>query len=85
MSLVSQNRSAVTQGGGDGLDDVLELVLDRGLMVDAFTRLPVPEVPEGDTRAVTAGADAHLRLAAACDRLGGDSGGPECGADQGED
>ncbi|MFJ4716560.1 gas vesicle structural protein GvpA [Streptomyces sp. NPDC088785] len=68
---------ATTQGGGgggggtSGLYDVLELVLDRGLVIDAFVRVSLVgiEILKIDVRVVVASVDTYLRFAEACNRL----------------
>ncbi|MFE3182193.1 gas vesicle structural protein GvpA [Streptomyces violascens] len=61
------------QGGGgtSGLYDVLELVLDRGLVIDAFVRVSLVgiEILKIDIRVVVASVDTYLRFAEACNRL----------------
>ncbi|MFI9586694.1 gas vesicle structural protein GvpA [Streptomyces sp. NPDC052236] len=62
----------VTQAGGtSGLYDVLELVLDRGLVIDAFVRVSLVgiEILKIDVRVVVASVDTYLRFAEACNRL----------------
>lgn len=58
-------------GGSSGLYDVLELVLDRGLVIDAFVRVSVVgiEILKIDIRVVVASVDTFLRFAEACNRL----------------
>lgn len=58
-------------GGSTGLYDVLELVLDRGLVIDAFIRVSVIgiEILKVDIRVVVASVDTYLRFAEACNRL----------------
>jgi hypothetical protein len=59
-------------GGGDNLlYDVLELVLDRGLVIDAFVRVSLIgiEIAKVDARVVVASVDTYLRFAEACNRL----------------
>ncbi|MFH0519559.1 gas vesicle protein GvpJ [Streptomyces sp. M41] len=61
-------------GGGTGtgnLYDVLELVLDRGLVIDAFVRVSLVgiEILKIDARVVVASVDTYLRFAEACNRL----------------
>ncbi|MFE4669737.1 gas vesicle structural protein GvpA [Streptomyces sp. NPDC056716] len=58
------------QGGGS-LYDVLELVLDRGLVIDAFIRVSLVgiEILKIDVRVVVASVDTYLRFAEACNRL----------------
>jgi len=64
-------------GGGSGnLYDVLELVLDRGLVIDAFARVSLVgiELVKIDARVVVASVDTYLRFAEACNRLDLESG-----------
>ncbi|MGV9252320.1 gas vesicle structural protein GvpA [Streptomyces sp. NPDC003697] len=66
--------TVTTQGGGggsSGLYDVLELVLDRGLVIDAFVRVSLVgiEILKIDVRVVVASVDTYLRFAEACNRL----------------
>ncbi|BCL26534.1 gas vesicle structural protein GvpA [Streptomyces aurantiacus] len=58
-------------GGSSGLYDVLELVLDRGLVIDAFIRVSLVgiEILKIDVRVVIASVDTYLRFAEACNRL----------------
>jgi hypothetical protein len=71
---------AVTAPGGGGssgnLYDVLELVLDRGLVIDAFARVSLVgiELVKVDARVVVASVDTYLRFAEACNRLDLESG-----------
>ncbi|WP_018549422.1 gas vesicle protein GvpJ [Streptomyces sp. LaPpAH-108] len=78
MSLVPQGGGPVAQGGGGSgnLYDVLELILDRGLVIDGFVRVPLAgiETLEIDARVVVAGVDTYLRFAEACNRLDLESG-----------
>ncbi|MFD5270899.1 gas vesicle structural protein GvpA [Streptomyces sp. NPDC058335] len=65
---------AARQGGGggsSGLYDVLELILDRGLVIDAFVRVSLVgiEILKIDIRIVVASVDTYLRFAEACNRL----------------
>jgi hypothetical protein len=54
-----------------GLADVLELVLDRGIVIDAYVRLAVVgiEILTLDARIVIASVDTYLRFAEAVYRL----------------
>jgi hypothetical protein len=70
--------TVMQQGGGGGggrrsgtLYDVLELVLDRGLVIDAFVRVSLVgiELLRIDVRVVVASVDTYLRFAEACNRL----------------
>ncbi|MFE4254814.1 gas vesicle structural protein GvpA [Streptomyces sp. NPDC056910] len=58
-------------GGSSGLYDVIELVLDRGLVIDAFVRVSLVgiEILKIDVRVVVASVDTYLRFAEACNRL----------------
>ncbi len=76
MSIVQQS-SAPTSGGGSGnLYDVLELILDRGLVIDAFVRVSLVgiEILKIDVRVVVASVDTYLRFAEAANRLDLESG-----------
>ncbi|MGW7521694.1 gas vesicle structural protein GvpA [Streptomyces sp. NPDC054796] len=63
-------------GGTSGLYDVLELILDRGLVIDAFVRVSLVgiEILKIDIRVVVASVDTYLRFAEACNRLDLESG-----------
>jgi hypothetical protein len=66
-----------TSGGGSGnLYDVLELVLDRGLVIDVFARVSLVgiELVKVDARVVAASVDTYLRFAEAANRLDLESG-----------
>ncbi|MFJ4880507.1 gas vesicle protein GvpJ [Streptomyces sp. NPDC088745] len=58
-------------GGTSGLYDVLELILDRGVVIDAFIRVSLVgiEILKIDIRIVVASVDTYLRFAEACNRL----------------
>ncbi|MEV6793467.1 gas vesicle structural protein GvpA [Streptomyces sp. NPDC051320] len=77
MSMVQQSSSVSSSGGGSGnLYDVLELILDRGLVIDAFVRVSLVgiEILKIDVRVVVASVDTYLRFAEACNRLDLESG-----------
>ncbi|MFE0171029.1 gas vesicle structural protein GvpA [Streptomyces sp. NPDC059002] len=63
-------------GGTSGLYDVVELILDRGLVIDAFIRVSLVgiEILKVDVRVVVASVDTYLRFAEACNRLDLESG-----------
>ena len=68
--------SVMTQPSGGGrssgsLYNVLELILDRGLVIDVFVRVALVgiEVLTIDARVVVASVDTYLRFAEACNRL----------------
>jgi hypothetical protein len=54
-----------------GLADVLELILDKGLVIDAYVRVSVIgiEILTIDARIVVASVDTYLRFAEAVNRL----------------
>ncbi|MEV5969592.1 gas vesicle protein GvpJ [Streptomyces sp. NPDC051921] len=77
MSVVQQGGAMPGQGGGTGnLYDVLDLILDRGLVIDAFVRVSLVgiEIAKIDARVVVASVDTYLRFAEACNRLDLESG-----------
>nr|WSZ94419.1 gas vesicle structural protein GvpA [Streptomyces sp. NBC_00857] len=53
------------------LYDVLELILDRGMVIDVFIRISLVgiEIIKIDARIVVASVDTYLRFAEACNRL----------------
>ncbi|MCP2168053.1 gas vesicle structural protein GvpA [Goodfellowiella coeruleoviolacea] len=66
------NRAAASSGSGTGnLYDILELILDRGLVIDVFVRVSLVgiELVTIDARVVVASVDTYLRFAEACNRL----------------
>ncbi|MGW2202398.1 gas vesicle protein GvpJ [Streptomyces sp. NPDC001774] len=74
MTMVPQSGSAVGTGGrgsSSSLYDVLELILDRGLVIDVFIRVSLVgiELIKIDARIVVASVDTYLRFAEACNRL----------------
>ncbi|MFD4543214.1 gas vesicle protein GvpJ [Streptomyces bauhiniae] len=78
MSVVQQSSAPATQSGGGGgtLYDVIELILDKGLVIDAFIRVSLVgiEILKVDVRVVVASVDTYLRFAEACNRLDLESG-----------
>lgn len=71
MTVVPAQQGGGGGGGTSGLYDVLELVLDRGLVIDAFVRVSLVgiEILKIDIRVVVASVDTYLRFAEACNRL----------------
>jgi uncharacterized membrane protein YgcG len=59
------------RGGPSGLADVLEVLLDKGLVIDAFVRVSLVgiELLTVDVRVVVASVDTYLRFAEAANRL----------------
>jgi hypothetical protein len=77
MTVMQQSGSSAGGGSGSGnLYDVLELILDRGLVIDAFVRVSLVgiEILKIDARVVVASVDTYLRFAEACNRLDLESG-----------
>ncbi|MDX3231560.1 gas vesicle structural protein GvpA [Streptomyces sp. ME19-01-6] len=71
MTTVVPAQQTRSGGGTSGLYDVLELILDRGLVIDAFIRVSLVgiEILKIDVRVVVASVDTYLRFAEACNRL----------------
>ncbi|MFI1306431.1 gas vesicle structural protein GvpA [Streptomyces sioyaensis] len=74
MTVVPQSGGAVAPGGGAGsgnLYEILDLILDRGLVIDVFVRVSLVgiELLKIDARIVVASVDTYLRFAEACNRL----------------
>ena len=74
MTVQSQRRS----GGGylerpapSGLADVIEIILDKGIVIDAYVRVSLVgiEILTIDARIVIASVDTYLRFAEATNRL----------------
>jgi gas vesicle structural protein len=59
------------RGGPSGLADVLEVLLDKGLVIDAYVRVSLVgiELLTVDARVVVASVDTYLRFAEAVNRL----------------
>ncbi|MGN6217212.1 MAG: gas vesicle protein GvpJ [Solirubrobacterales bacterium] len=80
MATATQNRTNMPYRGGSGyvarssssgLYDVLELILDKGLVIDVFVRVSLIgiEILTIDARIVIASVDTYLRFAEAVNRL----------------
>src|SRR6058998_220642 len=81
MATAMQNRSTtlpyrggsgyVARSSSSGLYDVLELILDKGLVIDVFVRVSLIgiEILTIDARIVIASVDTYLRFAEATNRL----------------
>jgi hypothetical protein len=72
VTVVPHTSTQPTSGSGGGnLYDILELILDRGLVIDAFVRVSLVgiEILKIDVRVVVASVDTYLRFAEACNRL----------------
>ena len=61
----------VARSSSSGLYDVLELILDKGLVIDIFVRVSLIgiEILTIDARIVIASVDTYLRFAEAVNRL----------------
>jgi hypothetical protein len=61
----------VSRSSSSGLYDVLELILDKGLVIDVFVRVSLIgiEILTVDARIVIASVDTYLRFAEAVNRL----------------
>lgn len=68
---VMQNSSGGGGGKSGNLYEVLDLILDKGLVIDVFARVSVVgiELITIDVRIVVASVDTYLRFAEACNRL----------------
>ncbi|MFB6782470.1 MULTISPECIES: gas vesicle structural protein GvpA [unclassified Streptomyces] len=74
MTMVPQGGGTISRAGGGrsgSLYDILELILDRGLVIDVFVRVSLVgiEILKIDIRIVVASVDTYLRFAEACNRL----------------
>ncbi|HEY2207411.1 MAG TPA: gas vesicle protein GvpJ [Pseudonocardia sp.] len=60
-----------TGGGSSGLAEIVEMILDKGLVIDVFVRVSVVgiEILTIDARIVVASVDTFLRFAEATNRL----------------
>ncbi|MEO3785466.1 gas vesicle protein GvpJ [Actinocorallia sp. B10E7] len=63
--------SPVQRSAGGGLADVVDLILDKGLVIDAFVRVSLVgiELITIDARIVVASVDTYMRFAEATNRL----------------
>jgi hypothetical protein len=71
MTVSSTRGSPVERPSGGGLADVVGLILDKGLVIDAFVRVSLVgiELITIDARVVVASVDTYLRFAKATNRL----------------
>src|SRR6184192_2107599 len=67
----AQNYMYRAPGPGNGLVDVLDIILDKGLVIDAYVRVSLVgiELLTIDARIVVASVDTYLRFAEATNRL----------------
>jgi len=71
MTTGVQSTGAVDRPSGSGLAEVVDTILDKGLVIDAFVRVSLVgiELLTIDARVVIASVDTYLRFAEAVDRL----------------
>ena len=64
-------QQGMSRGGPSGLAEVLDVLLDKGLVIDAFVRVSLVgiELLTIDARIVIASVDTYLRFAEAVNRL----------------
>ncbi|MFF3875858.1 gas vesicle protein GvpJ [Streptomyces sp. NPDC001978] len=76
MTMVPQSGGNVSRGSSGSIYDILELILDRGLVIDIFIRVSLLgiEILTVEIRIVVASVDTYLRFAEACNRLDLESG-----------
>src|SRR5881398_2172392 len=67
----AQNYMYRAPGPGNGLVDVLDVILDKGLVIDAYVRVSLVsiELLTIDARIVIASVDTYLKFAQAVNRL----------------
>ena len=68
---ISTTAPSTTRGGPSGLADVLDVLLDKGLVIDAFVRVSLVgiELLTVDARIVLASVDTYLHFAEQVNRL----------------
>jgi hypothetical protein len=71
MAVATSSRGYVDRPRPSGLADVIELILDKGLVIDAFVRVSLIgiEILTIDARIVIASVDTYLQFAEAVNRL----------------
>ncbi|MEV6012942.1 gas vesicle protein GvpJ [Streptomyces sp. NPDC051976] len=71
MTVASQSGSYLDRPSGGGLVDVVDLILDKGLVIDIYVRVSLVgiELLTIDARIVIASVDTYLRFAEAVNRL----------------
>jgi len=71
MTTGVQSKGAVDRPSGSGLADVVDTILDKGLVIDAFVRVSLVgiELVTIDARVVIASVDTYLRFAEAVNRM----------------
>jgi gas vesicle structural protein len=71
MTVVADGGRYLERPRGNGLADVVDIILDKGLVIDAFVRVSLLglELLTIDARIVIASVDTYLRFAEAVDRV----------------
>ncbi|MFD7460116.1 MULTISPECIES: gas vesicle structural protein GvpA [unclassified Streptomyces] len=69
--MITYEEEVVCAPRAGNLYDVLDLILDRGMVIDVFVRVSLVgiEILKVDARIVVASVDTYLRFAEACNRL----------------
>ena len=71
MSIATTPRGYIERPRPSGLADVIDIILDKGLVIDAYVRVSLIgiEILTIDARIVVASVDTYLRFAEAVNRL----------------
>ncbi|MBY8882223.1 gas vesicle protein GvpJ [Actinacidiphila acidipaludis] len=71
MTMATQSGTYMDRPSGGGLVDVVDLILDKGLVIDVYLRVSLVgiELLTVDARIVVASVDTYLRFAEAANRL----------------
>jgi gas vesicle structural protein len=71
MTVSSQRSHSLDRPSSSGLADVVDLILDKGLVIDVYVRVSLVgiELLTIDARVVVASVDTYLRFAEAVNRL----------------
>ena len=71
MAIAAQPRGYLERPRPSGLADVIEIILDKGIVIDAYVRVSLVgiEILTIDARIVIASVDTYLRFAEAVNRL----------------
>src|SRR3954449_3058347 len=71
MAAVATSRGYLERPRPSGLADVIDVILDKGLVIDAYVRVSLIgiEILTVDARIVVASVDTYLRFAEAVNRL----------------
>src|SRR5204863_9181489 len=71
MSVATTPRGYIERPRPSGLADVIDIILDKGIVIDAYVRLALIgiEILTIDARIVIASVDTYLRFAEAVNRL----------------